>query len=208
MKFSGNVSAFSGFWIGLAILAPVLGLTLGWSVFSSETPRDALLRGGALALPLSLAGAVVVALIADRLPERGRLSWLVLWLTILILALSFVLMRNWVIAGGSDVRIAAADAMDKNGYYLTRQLWDSYGAWSLLLLPVLILTLVLDSIVLAFLPLFHPPFWGALGLLLLRVMSWLAIGGGLSMALTAGLMHLWRRPRPDHAGEPPGIKVP
>ncbi|MBU1069085.1 hypothetical protein KJ975_05885 [Myxococcota bacterium] len=203
MKLSGNVSAFSGFWIGLAVLAPVLGLTLAWSAFSAETPRDALLRGGALALPLSLAGATVVALMADFLPDRGRLSWLALCLTILILALSFVLLRNWVIIGGTDVRIAAADAMEKNGYYLTRQLWDSYGAWSLLLLPVLILTLVFDSIVLAFLPLFHLPFWGALGLLLLRLLSWLALGGGLAAALTAGLMRLRRCHRQDRAGIPP-----
>jgi len=208
MKLSGNVNAFSGFWIGLAILAPALGITLAWSVFAAETTSGSLLRGCALALPLALAGAIVTALVADFLPNRGRLSWLVLGLTILILVLSFVLLRNWVIVGGTDVRTAAADAVDKNGYYLTRQLWERYGAWSLLLLPVLILTLVFDSVVAFFLPLFHPPFWGALGLLGLRVLGWLAIGAGMSAALAAGLMRLRRRSRQDPATGPPGINAP
>ncbi|PKN47540.1 MAG: hypothetical protein CVU59_02505 [Deltaproteobacteria bacterium HGW-Deltaproteobacteria-17] len=202
------MSAFSGFWIGLVILAPVLGLTLACSVFGGEAPGEALLRGGGLALPLSVAGAIVTALVADRLPERGRRSWLTLGLTILLLALSFFLLRDWVIVGGTDVRLAATEAVAKNGFYVTRQLWEGYGAWSLLLLPVLILTLVLDSIVLVFLPLFHGPFWSALGLLLLRVLGWLALGGGLGAALTAWLVRTGGPPGTDDHSGPPDVRAP
>jgi hypothetical protein len=207
MKFPGNVSAFSGFWIGFVILAPALGLTLAWSVFGGEAAGEALLHGGGLALPPSVAGAIVAALVADRLPERGRRSWLALGLTILLLAFSFVLLRDWVIVGGTDVRLAAAEAVDKNGFYLTRQLWENYGAWSLLLLPVLIFTLVLDSIVLVFLPLFHGPFWAAVGLLLLRVLGWLTLGGGLGAGLTAWLVRTGGPSATDDHSGPPDVRA-
>ncbi len=190
MKNFGALSVFHAFWISLGLLWPVLGVTLARTVFASDTAGDALLRGGALSLPLAVAGSIIAALIAESFHELGQRTWIAVGLTILILGLLFVLLHDWVITGGTEVRLATAEAIDENGYHLTRQLWERWGPWSLLLFPLLILTLVLDSLVLPFLPLFHLPFWGALARLLLRVLGWLALGGGLGAGLSAGLLRL------------------
>jgi len=197
MKNFDAMSVFTAFWVGLVLLESVLGVTLARTVFASDTTGDALLRGGALSLPLAVSGSIVAALIAESFHKLGQRTWIAVGLTILILGLLFVLLHDWVITGGTEVRLATAEAIDENGYYLTRHLWERCGPLALLLFPLLILTFVLDSLVLPFLPLFHLPFWGALAQLLLRVLGWLALGGGLGAGLSAGLLRLQRGTHQD-----------
>lgn len=151
----------------------------------------ALPLGCLLALPLALYSGIFLAFIGLWLRRHGPEAAIPVLAAALLVGVAFWVFQGWIGQGFQQVGQAAKDAWSEYAFSITSELWDEYGWASLLLFPVLIVTVVIDIVLLPFIPLIWPAFWGHLLLLLLRGQALLLGGAVVGCGVT--LPWLWPR---------------
>ncbi len=178
-----------GFFLGSAVVGVGVTSMLAFCVYPAMDPQEipvlaATLLGLLLSVPIVLPASSVLAAVARR-GHRNSGEWLRPVLVIgLVMVVAFWAFYWWMDDGLMAMASTASRAVDELAFPLTRALWKEMQWASLVIFPALIGAIVLDVIILPFLPFFYMPFLKQMAWMSLRILAILGIGTGLGLVLS------------------------
>ena len=171
-----------GFFLGSAVVGVGVTIMLAICVYPSMDPgrtpvAAAALLGLLLSVPITLPASFALGAFARR-GDRLSQEWLKpVLITSVVMVVVFWAFYYWLDDGLMALANTAERAIDELSFPLTRALWKEMEWASLIIFPALIGAIVVDVIILPFLPFFYMPFLKQMGWMSLRILGLLVVGG-------------------------------
>lgn len=170
----------------LGVLFGIAGLTLvfydlGWEIKGEDAAANFVLTL-AITTPQACIIGMVGMILAMAMRKERILSLLPVLTTVAISCLILWLGSEWVEARQMALKVAADDAIQDNGFFLTKSLAKQLSWKTFFLIFVMLFTAIIDIFLLPFVVLFDPDVLRE-GIVLLLIFLGLSVGGALASSV-------------------------